>query len=174
MFFRERLRCRWLIYILINAFVIDNLSRRLVIVVVEEKRRRKIFLLFLFPRFSSNISIVFTCWLLLNSILYKRLCRCQAGRSTQLINYCFVFLFHSIHSNVLIFFLFRKSSCSDLQSRLKVRKMLGVGDTAGSKISQILGHSDHLIFQLPPKLTIWLLLSTVLFSCFTVMVKYQR
>lgn len=70
--------------------------------------------------------------------------------------------------------MFRKSSCSDLQSRLKVRKMLGVGDTAGSKISQILGHSDHLIFQLPPKLTIWLLLSAVLFSCFTVMVKYQR
>jgi hypothetical protein len=66
---------------------------------------------------------------------------------------------------------FRKSSCSDLQSRLKVRKLLGVGDTAGSKISQILGHSDHLIFQLPPNLTIWLLLTTTLFSCFTVMVK---
>ncbi len=68
------------------------------------------------------------------------------------------------------FFFFRKSSCSDLQSRLKVRKLLGVGDTAGSKISQILGHSDHLIFQLPPKLTLWLLLTTILFSCFTVMV----
>ncbi|CAF3714212.1 unnamed protein product [Rotaria sp. Silwood1] len=63
----------------------------------------------------------------------------------------------------------RKSSCGDLQSRLKVRKVLGVGDTAGSKISQILGHSDHLIFQLPPKLTSWLLLTTTLYSCFTVM-----
>jgi hypothetical protein len=48
--------------------------------------------------------------------------------------------------------------------------MLGVGDTAGSKISQILGHSDHLIFQLPPKLTAWLFITTTLFSCFTVMV----
>ncbi|CAF3255950.1 unnamed protein product, partial [Rotaria sp. Silwood2] len=63
----------------------------------------------------------------------------------------------------------RKSSCGDLQSRLKVRKVLGVGDTAGSKISQILGHSDHLIFQLPPKLATWLLLTTTIFSCFTMM-----
>ena len=70
----------------------------------------------------------------------------------------------------------RKSSCGDLQSRLKVRKMLGVGDTtgsvgsAGSKISQILGHSDNLIFQLPPTLAAWLLLTAGLFGCFTVMV----
>ncbi|UJR21913.1 hypothetical protein I4U23_024983 [Adineta vaga] len=63
----------------------------------------------------------------------------------------------------------RKNSCGDLQSRLKVRKVLGVGDTAGSKISQILGHSDHIIFQLPPKLAAWLLLTTALFSCFTLM-----
>jgi hypothetical protein len=67
-------------------------------------------------------------------------------------------------------FFFRKNSCGDLQSRLKARKVLGVGDTAGSKISQILGHSDHLIFQLPPKLATWLLLTTTLFSCFSVMV----
>jgi hypothetical protein len=52
--------------------------------------------------------------------------------------------------------------------------MLGVGDTAGSKISQILGHSDHLIFQLPPKLEAWLFLSTTLFSCFTVMVNFMK
>jgi len=67
----------------------------------------------------------------------------------------------------------RKSSCGDLQSRLKVRKVLGVGDTSGSictsKIGQILGHSDHLIFQLPPKLATWLLFSTTLFTCFTLM-----
>ncbi|CAF1334164.1 unnamed protein product [Adineta steineri] len=66
-----------------------------------------------------------------------------------------------------------KSSCGDLQSRLKVRKVLGVGDTTGltcsSKISQILGQSDNVIFQLPPKLAAWLLLVTTLFSCFTVM-----
>ncbi|CAF1002438.1 unnamed protein product [Adineta steineri] len=65
--------------------------------------------------------------------------------------------------------LFMKNSCTDLQSRLKIRKILGVGDTAGSKVSQILGHSDHLVFQLPPKLAAWLLLTTTLFSCFTVM-----
>ncbi|UJR27306.1 hypothetical protein I4U23_008600 [Adineta vaga] len=67
----------------------------------------------------------------------------------------------------------RKSSCGDLQSRLKVRKVLGVGDTTGatcsSKISQILGQSDNLIFKLPPKLATWLLLVTTFFSCFTVM-----
>ncbi|CAF1669206.1 unnamed protein product [Rotaria magnacalcarata] len=65
--------------------------------------------------------------------------------------------------------LIMKSSYGDLQSRLKVRKLLGVGDIAGSKISQLLGHSDHLIFQLPPKLATWLLLTTTIFSCFTVM-----
>ena len=68
----------------------------------------------------------------------------------------------------------RKSSCGDLQSRLKVRKVLGVGDasgsTASSKISQILGQSDHLIFQLPPNLATWLIVTTALFSCFTLTV----
>ena len=73
-----------------------------------------------------------------------------------------------------LLFRFRKSSCSDLQSRLKVRKVLGVGDTSGSicssKISQILGQSDNLIFQLPQQLATWLLLTTILFSCLTMMV----
>ncbi|CAF0851393.1 unnamed protein product [Rotaria sordida] len=68
---------------------------------------------------------------------------------------------------------FMKSSCGDLQSRLKVRKVLGVGDAAGSicssKISQILGQSDNLIFKLSPKLASWLFLIATLFSCFTVM-----
>jgi len=70
---------------------------------------------------------------------------------------------------------FRKSSCSDLQSRLKVRKVLGVGgetsgSTCSSKISQILGQSDHYVFQLPPKLATWLIIITIYFSSFTLMV----
>ena len=99
-----------------------------------------------------------------------------------MIDYVVVFFF--LFLLIIVFFLLfwktkqnktnRKSSCGDLQSRLKVRKVLGVGDTTGttssSKISQILGHSDHLIFQLPPKLATWLLLSTTLFSCLTLMV----
>ncbi|CAF1917216.1 unnamed protein product [Rotaria magnacalcarata] len=67
----------------------------------------------------------------------------------------------------------RKSSCGDLQSRLKVRKVLGVGDatgsTSGSKISQILGQSDNLIFNLSPKLATWLFFVATFFSCFSVM-----
>ncbi|CAF4569663.1 unnamed protein product [Rotaria sp. Silwood1] len=66
-----------------------------------------------------------------------------------------------------------KSSCGDLQSRLKVRKVLGVGDAAGSicssKIGQILGQSDNLVFKLSPNLASWLFLIATLFSCFTVM-----
>jgi hypothetical protein len=73
---------------------------------------------------------------------------------------------------------YRKSSCGDLQSRLKVRKVLGVGDTSGStcssKIGQILGQSENFIFKLPPILATWLLLVTALFSCFTVMVRRQK
>ncbi|CAF2738879.1 unnamed protein product [Rotaria sp. Silwood2] len=66
-----------------------------------------------------------------------------------------------------------KSSCGDLQSRLKVRKVLGVGDATGSicssKIGQILGQSDNLIFKLSPNLATWLFLLATIFSCFTVM-----
>ena len=84
-----------------------------------------------------------------------------------------IVLDHSMNFYFLLF-RFRKSSCSDLQSRLKVRKVLGVGDTSGSicssKISQILGQSDNLIFQLPQQLATWLLLTTILFSCLTMMV----
>eukprot|EP00058_Branchiostoma_floridae_P012409 XP_002597897.1 hypothetical protein BRAFLDRAFT_97884 [Branchiostoma floridae] len=60
--------------------------------------------------------------------------------------------------------LLRKESCGDLQSRLKTRKMLGVGeDDDGeihrSKISQILGRSEHLKTRLPPGLRTWQVLS---------------
>ena len=81
---------------------------------------------------------------------------------------------NDVHAQFFRILSFRKSSCGDLQSRLKVRKVLGVGDTAGSicssKISQILGQSDHLLFQLPSQLAAWLVLSTMSFSCLSAMV----
>lgn len=54
----------------------------------------------------------------------------------------------------------RKHSSGDLHSRLKTRKLLGVGETDDgdvhrSKLSQILGHSDQLYIRLPPGLRIW-------------------
>ncbi|XP_076450219.1 tumor protein p53-inducible protein 11-like [Babylonia areolata] len=56
-----------------------------------------------------------------------------------------------------------KQSTSDLQSRLKTRKVLGVGETDDgdvhrSKLSQILGHSDQLYIRLPWALRAWQLL----------------
>ncbi|XP_076471546.1 tumor protein p53-inducible protein 11-like isoform X2 [Babylonia areolata] len=54
----------------------------------------------------------------------------------------------------------RKLSSSDLHSRLKTRKVLGVGETDDgdvhrSKLSQILGHSDQLYVRLPWGLRVW-------------------
>ncbi|KAL7645840.1 UNVERIFIED_CONTAM: hypothetical protein RMT77_002737 [Armadillidium vulgare] len=48
----------------------------------------------------------------------------------------------------------KKHSSSDLLSRLKTRKILGVGETDNgdihrSKISQVLGHNEHLYVKLP-------------------------
>ncbi|KAK7486337.1 hypothetical protein BaRGS_00022385, partial [Batillaria attramentaria] len=53
-----------------------------------------------------------------------------------------------------------KLSSSDLHSRLKTRKVLGVGETDDgdvhrSKLSQILGHSDQLYVRLPWGLRAW-------------------
>ncbi|XP_076471548.1 tumor protein p53-inducible protein 11-like isoform X3 [Babylonia areolata] len=53
-----------------------------------------------------------------------------------------------------------KLSSSDLHSRLKTRKVLGVGETDDgdvhrSKLSQILGHSDQLYVRLPWGLRVW-------------------
>ncbi|CAG0918628.1 unnamed protein product [Notodromas monacha] len=50
--------------------------------------------------------------------------------------------------------LFRKHSSGDLHSRLKTRKLLGVGETDDgeihrSKISQLLGHNEHLFLKFP-------------------------
>lgn len=56
----------------------------------------------------------------------------------------------------------RKQSASDLQSRLKTRKLLGVGEIVGdtgdiyrSKISQLLGINESLYVRLPRGLLIW-------------------
>ncbi|XP_052799687.1 tumor protein p53-inducible protein 11-like [Mya arenaria] len=61
-----------------------------------------------------------------------------------------------------------KHSSGDLHSRLKTRKLLGVGETDDgdvhrSKLSQILGHSDQLYIRLPNGLRIWqIFLATIL------------
>uniref|UniRef100_A0A1I7U7I9 Tumor protein p53-inducible protein 11 n=1 Tax=Caenorhabditis tropicalis TaxID=1561998 RepID=A0A1I7U7I9_9PELO len=56
----------------------------------------------------------------------------------------------------------RKQSASDLQSRLKTRKLLGVGELAGdngdvykSKISQLLGINESLYVRLPRGMFVW-------------------
>ncbi|CAI5455045.1 unnamed protein product [Caenorhabditis angaria] len=56
----------------------------------------------------------------------------------------------------------RKQSASDLQSRLKTRKLLGVGELAGdngdvykSKISQLLGINESLYVRMPRGMCLW-------------------
>ncbi|XP_070558106.1 tumor protein p53-inducible protein 11-like isoform X2 [Ptychodera flava] len=68
----------------------------------------------------------------------------------------------------------RKQSSGDLQSRLKTRKLLGVGESEDgsvplSKIHQILGSDDHCMLTIPPGLRIWLLLSAGMFSIVSLM-----
>ncbi|XP_055998729.1 tumor protein p53-inducible protein 11-like isoform X4 [Ostrea edulis] len=63
----------------------------------------------------------------------------------------------------------RKHSSGDLHSRLKTRKLLGVGETDDgdvhrSKLSQILGHSDQLYIRLPPGLRIWQIAMAIIMS----------
>lgn len=62
-----------------------------------------------------------------------------------------------------------KHSSGDLHSRLKTRKLLGVGETDDgdvhrSKLSQILGHSDQLYIRLPSGLRLWQIVLAVVFS----------
>ncbi|CAP28019.1 Protein CBG08128 [Caenorhabditis briggsae] len=64
----------------------------------------------------------------------------------------------------------RKQSASDLQSRLKTRKLLGVGELAGdngdvykSKISQLLGINESLYVRLPRGMFVWNTLNSVYF-----------
>ncbi|KAK3598760.1 hypothetical protein CHS0354_015556 [Potamilus streckersoni] len=61
-----------------------------------------------------------------------------------------------------------KHSSGDLHSRLKTRKLLGVGETDDgdvhrSKLSQILGHSDQLYIRLPSGLRIWQIVLVLIF-----------
>ncbi|XP_069134030.1 tumor protein p53-inducible protein 11-like isoform X1 [Argopecten irradians] len=67
----------------------------------------------------------------------------------------------------------KKHSSGDLHSRLKTRKLLGVGETDDgdvhrSKLSQILGHSDQLYVRLPPGLRIWHIFLATVFSAIAV------
>ncbi|GMT36911.1 hypothetical protein PFISCL1PPCAC_28208 [Pristionchus fissidentatus] len=61
----------------------------------------------------------------------------------------------------------RKESASDLQSRLKTRKLLGVGESNGtvykSKISQLLGINESLCQSFPRGLCYWETLNTLYF-----------
>ncbi|XP_072047884.1 tumor protein p53-inducible protein 11-like isoform X2 [Amphiura filiformis] len=64
---------------------------------------------------------------------------------------------------------FTKQSSGDLQSRLKTRKLLGVGENEDgsvplSKISQILGHDDHYLINLPAGLRLWQVTTAVAFT----------
>ncbi|XP_054717633.1 tumor protein p53-inducible protein 11-like isoform X2 [Uloborus diversus] len=66
-------------------------------------------------------------------------------------------------------FLVRKHSSGDLQSRLKTRKILGVGETDNgdvhrSKISQVLGHNEHLYVKFPRCYWLWHLSMAVYFT----------
>ena len=68
---------------------------------------------------------------------------------------------------ILSSFLCRKQSCSELISRLKSRKILGLncdckGETYRSKISQLLGNSETVDdFETPTLFTFWLNLSVI-------------
>ncbi|CAG5132112.1 unnamed protein product [Candidula unifasciata] len=71
--------------------------------------------------------------------------------------------------NQFLKLLLRKHSSGDLHSRLKTRKLLGVGETDDgdihrSKLSQILGHSDQLYIKLPYGLRIWQIVMAIMFT----------
>lgn len=63
----------------------------------------------------------------------------------------------------------RKHSSGDLHSRLKTRKILGVGETDNgdihrSKISQLLGHNEHLYVKFPRGFWIWHMMMAILIT----------
>ncbi|XP_005109031.1 tumor protein p53-inducible protein 11-like [Aplysia californica] len=71
--------------------------------------------------------------------------------------------------NQFLKLLLRKHSSGDLHSRLKTRKLLGVGETDDgdihrSKLSQILGHSDQLYVKLPAGLRVWQVFVALMFT----------
>lgn len=64
---------------------------------------------------------------------------------------------------------YRKHSSGDLHSRLKTRKILGVGETDNgdihrSKISQLLGHNEHLYVKFPRGYYTWHITMTLIFG----------
>ncbi|XP_076313242.1 tumor protein p53-inducible protein 11-like isoform X6 [Tachypleus tridentatus] len=64
---------------------------------------------------------------------------------------------------------YRKHSSGDLHSRLKTRKILGVGETDNgdihrSKISQVLGHNEHLFVKFPRGFQVWHLSVAIIFT----------
>ncbi|XP_033126269.1 tumor protein p53-inducible protein 11-like isoform X2 [Anneissia japonica] len=68
----------------------------------------------------------------------------------------------------------RKQSSGDLQSRLKTRKLLGVGESEDgsvpmSKISQILGNDDHFLLAFPAGLRLWQVTTSFVFTAVALM-----
>ncbi|XP_015907760.1 tumor protein p53-inducible protein 11 isoform X2 [Parasteatoda tepidariorum] len=66
---------------------------------------------------------------------------------------------------------YRKHSSGDLHSRLKTRKILGVGETDNgdihrSKISQLLGHNEHLYVKFPKGYSTWHVSMALIFGLF--------
>ncbi|XP_023222148.1 tumor protein p53-inducible protein 11-like isoform X2 [Centruroides sculpturatus] len=62
-----------------------------------------------------------------------------------------------------------KHSSGDLHSRLKTRKILGVGETDNgdihrSKISQLLGHNEHLYVKFPRGYWVWHITAAAVFT----------
>ncbi|XP_076369955.1 tumor protein p53-inducible protein 11-like isoform X2 [Tachypleus tridentatus] len=62
-----------------------------------------------------------------------------------------------------------KHSSGDLLSRLKTRKLLGVGETDNgdvhrSKISQVLGYNEHLFVKFPKGYTVWYFSMAIFFT----------
>ncbi|XP_028395836.1 tumor protein p53-inducible protein 11-like isoform X1 [Dendronephthya gigantea] len=57
----------------------------------------------------------------------------------------------------------RKRSFDDAQSRLKSRKILGLGGKESSKVLQVLGNCEHLETKLPIGLSLWLTFSSLMF-----------
>ncbi|XP_076313235.1 tumor protein p53-inducible protein 11-like isoform X2 [Tachypleus tridentatus] len=74
---------------------------------------------------------------------------------------------------------YRKHSSGDLHSRLKTRKILGVGETDNgdihrSKISQVLGHNEHLFVKFPRGFQVWHLSVAIIFTlCGLMLVVWQ-
>ncbi|CAB4009530.1 Hypothetical predicted protein [Paramuricea clavata] len=58
---------------------------------------------------------------------------------------------------------FHKRSFDDAQSRLKSRKILGLGGKESSKVLQVLGNCEHIDTKLPPGLSVWLMLASLMF-----------